>query len=121
MRKNFMLISLVLAIGFLVAVAIGTAGAEMDETITINKAQSKKAPVLFPHEEHKEKFDCQVCHHNATGDKKPESCFNCHGKNPDIPDPSAMSTKQNPFHITCIGCHKEKSQGPTKCAECHKE
>ena len=120
MQKNFLLISVMLALAFFLAIAAGTASAEMNEVITINKAQAKKAPVVFPHDAHGEKYGCQACHHNAKGDVKPQNCFNCHGKDPAIPDPSAMSTKKNPFHITCIGCHKEKAQGPTKCAECHK-
>jgi hypothetical protein len=90
------------------------------EIVIINKAQAKKAPVTFPHEEHAEKFGCQTCHHTVKEGAKPVSCFECHGKNPDIPDPSMSSTKKNPFHIRCRGCHQEKGEGPTKCSECHK-
>ena len=38
---------------------------------------------------------------------------------------SEKSTKKNPYHITCIGCHKEDKKenadttAPTKCTACH--
>ena len=34
-------------------------------------------------------------------------------------------TTKNPFHITCVGCHKEEAKtnaetkAPTKCDQCH--
>lgn len=99
---------------------LAAAHEDMPEVIVIDKAQNKKAPVTFPHEEHAEKFGCQACHHIETADVEPESCFNCHGKDPDIPDPSVSGSKENPFHILCRGCHQEKGEGPTKCGECHK-
>ena len=33
--------------------------------------------------------------------------------------PNQMSLKKNPFHINCVGCHKEQGAGPAKCDECH--
>jgi len=110
------LFAMVMGSAFLVAGAY----ADMPDVITINKAQAKKAPVVFPHGEHAEDFDCTVCHHTATGKDDAKSCFECHGKDPNAPDPSAMSSKENPFHIRCRGCHQEKGEGPTKCNECHK-
>ena len=121
MQRKSVLIAILLALAFLMSAAFVVAEEEMPEVVVINKAQSKKPPVTLNHEEHGEKFGCQVCHHNAKGDVKPQSCFNCHGKDPNIPDPSSMSATKNPFHIACRGCHKEKGEGPVKCTGCHKE
>jgi len=93
----------------------------LPEVFTIDKAQSKKPPVSFNHREHGDSFDCNVCHHNVEkGAMDGNSCFECHGKDPKAPDPSVSSAKENPFHIRCRGCHKEKGEGPTKCNDCHK-
>lgn len=94
---------------------------DMSDVITINKAQAKKPPVVFAHEKHADDIDCVTCHHTVTKDKKAQSCFECHGKNPEIPKPSSANQKDNPFHIRCKGCHKEQGKGPTKCVECHTE
>ena len=111
-------LAIVLGSVAMVTVAHGDMPADV---ITIDKAQAKKAPVVFPHKAHSEANDCVVCHHTATGKDDAKSCFECHGKDPNAPDPSAMSAKENPFHIRCKGCHKEQAKGPTKCGECHKK
>jgi hypothetical protein len=111
----------------LFAIVIGSAALgwamhlTMDEVFVIDKAQSKKAPVTFNHRTHGDNFDCSVCHHNVEkGSMDGSSCFECHGKDPDAPDPSVSSAKENPFHVLCKGCHKEQGKGPTKCGDCHK-
>jgi hypothetical protein len=111
----------------LLAMVIGSAAlgwamhTTLPEIFTIDKAQSKKAPVSFNHLKHGDDFDCSVCHHNVEkGAMDGNSCFECHGKDPDANDPSVSSAKENPFHIRCRGCHKEKGEGPTKCNDCHK-
>jgi hypothetical protein len=119
--KRTVIVALFLTLLMGMATAMVFAHGDMPDVIVIDKAQAKKAPVTLPHEQHGEAFGCQACHHIETADAEPESCFNCHGKDPDIPDPSVSSAKENPFHITCRGCHKEKGEGPTKCGECHKE
>jgi ribosomal protein L40E len=116
-RKTIVLLA-VLALG---AALFGTIAIAADnpDVIVIDKAQAKKPPVIFPHKAHQETNDCVVCHHTAKVADDAESCFNCHGKDPDIPDPSQMSSKKNPFHILCKDCHTELAKGPTKCKECH--
>jgi hypothetical protein len=111
-----------LAIIFITAItsALAIAHGNMPDVITIDKAQAKKPPVVFPHEKHSEDIACVKCHHTITKKEEADSCFECHGKDPDIPNPSVASAKENPFHILCKGCHKEQAKGPTKCAECHK-
>jgi len=120
MNRKFAVVFVLAALVMGMTAILAAAHEDMPEVIVIDKAQAKKAPVTFPHEEHGEKFECKTCHHIETADVEPESCFNCHGKDPDIPDPSVSSTKENPFHILCRGCHQEKGEGPTRCGECHK-
>jgi hypothetical protein len=118
-RKSLILLAtLMITVGFVATIAVGHAG--MPETITIDKAQDKKPPVIFPHEAHAKDNDCTVCHHKDEGKEEKRSCFECHGKDENIPNPGVASQKENPFHILCKGCHKEQGKGPTKCNECHK-
>ncbi len=119
-RKTIIILTLLaMAISLASLVAVAQGGAP--DVITIDKAQAKKPPVVFPHKTHSEANDCTVCHHTATEKEDPQSCFDCHGKDPAAPDPSSMSSKKNPFHVLCKTCHQEKAKGPTKCAECHKK
>lgn len=114
------MVTLLLTVVIGMSVVLAFAHGDMPKVLIIDKAQAKKPPVTLSHDKHGDEFGCQACHHIETADAEPESCFNCHGKDPNIPDPSVSSTKENPFHITCLGCHKEKGKGPTKCGECHK-
>ncbi len=117
------LIALVVAVAFAGTMTFTFAGTP-PETIVIDKAKNKKLGVTFPHKEHSERISCETCHHTAKTPEEAESCFACHGKEPDIPDPSAMSAKKNPFHLTCKVCHSDlkkqgEATGPTKCNDCH--
>ena len=94
---------------------------KIPKTIIIEKTQAKKEAVEFPHEGHAKQFSCLKCHHKATSKEDAESCFKCHGVDPDAPDPSVATAKENPFHIRCRGCHKDYSVGPSKCGGCHKD
>ena len=104
-----------------VTATLAVSHGKMPDVITIDGAQAKKAPVVFLHEKHSHDIKCVICHHTALKEEEAKSCFECHGKDPNAPDPSLSSQKENPFHIQCKGCHKEKGKGPTKCSECHKE
>jgi hypothetical protein len=122
-KLAFILIAMVVAVAFVSTLTYAVAGTP-PETILIDKAKNKKPGVEFPHKVHAEKFECKDCHHTAKIPDEAESCFNCHGKLPDIPDPGVMSAKENPFHILCKTCHSDlkkegKVTGPTKCKECH--
>jgi len=94
---------------------------KVPEMVTIEKAQNKKPPVTFTHIKHSEEINCLKCHHDAKSSADAQSCFVCHGTDPDAPNPGVASAKENPFHIRCKGCHKELGEGPTKCQGCHKE
>jgi hypothetical protein len=52
-----------------------------------------------------------------------EACNTCHLEPEEETTPvcSQMSLKKNPYHINCVGCHKEsgKEAAPTKCDDCH--
>jgi predicted CXXCH cytochrome family protein len=62
--------------------------------------KAKNGDVSFSHQKHKA-IDCATCHQ-----AKP-------GKIADFGKDKA--------HALCIGCHKERNAGPTKCGECHKK
>lgn len=76
--------------------------AAADETVVVLPA--KNGNVTFPHKQHKDmpEMKCTNCHETDKG-----------GKIADLGKEWA--------HKTCMGCHKEKSKGPTKCSECHKK
>lgn len=99
---------------------------QIPENITLDKAQAKKPPVIFPHKSHAERIACDSCHHTQKGltaeTEKVETCASCHldPEKTEIPSMRQMSLTKNPFHILCINCHKQEAKGPTKCAECHK-
>jgi len=54
-------------------------------------------------------------------------CSSCHLEPEEAETPSCKekSTKKNPFHISCVGCHKAakkenaETTAPTKCNACH--
>jgi hypothetical protein len=121
MKRKTVIILTLFAIAISMAALVTIAHGGASDVITIDKAQAKKAPVVFPHKVHAETNDCTVCHHTAKGKDVTQSCFECHGKDPNAPDPSVSSAKENPFHIMCRGCHKEQAKGPTKCGDCHKK
>jgi hypothetical protein len=120
MDRKLIIVLSVLALFVSLTGLAAVAHENMPDMIIIDKVQARKPPVTLNHEKHGEELGCQACHHIETADAEPESCFNCHGKDPDIPDPSS-GKKDNPFHMTCRGCHKEKGKGPVKCTECHKK
>ena len=123
---------LLLSVGLLAVLAlVATAGfavtaAEAPESATLDQCMDKKTAVQFPHAAHWEVTACTTCHHTQEGleagsDMEVQRCVTCH-QNPEsaeTPDCSQMSLSKNPYHISCVGCHKESSAGPTKCDECH--
>ena len=120
MKRKTVIILTILAMVVGSAALVAVAYGDMPDVVTIDGAQAKKAPVVFPHGDHAEDIECTVCHHTAKGKDDAQSCFECHGKDPKANDPSVSSAKVNPFHIRCRGCHQEKGEGPTKCNDCHK-
>lgn len=113
------------AVTILAAVAV--AAVQVPETVTLDKAKNKQAPVVMPHKAHADKYACDTCHHTQKGltaeatEVKP--CASCHldPEKPETPSMREMSLSKNPFHKLCIDCHKKEAKGPTKCAECHKK
>lgn len=100
------------------------------DKILIDDCRDKKAAVPFGHKQHinEAKIACDTCHHTQKGlkagsDAVVKKCAACH-LNPTDKAQSCKekSTSKNPYHIRCLGCHKEKAdpKAPTKCAECHK-
>lgn len=121
MKRKVLVVMFALVLGTVFAGSVGLAAKDIPVTITIDKAQAKKPPVIFPHKDHADKIDCLKCHHKARSKEDVITCFKCHGTDPDAPDPGAASARENPFHIRCRGCHKEEGKGPSKCKACHAE
>ena len=117
-----------LAIGAAMALAITfvmrptAVGGKTPTVIEIKGCQKKKPPVKFQHAKHVKDLKasgvtCKTCHHKAGKEKK---CSTCHAKpQKGIGTCDVASGTKNPFHKTCIGCHKKMTKGPKKCKECH--
>ena len=130
MRKLFLMTIIVLtALAALVAFAT-----EVPENITIDACADTKTAVEFPHKAHFENAACVDCHHSEEGltaetaaDMKVATCASCHvePEKAETPKCSEKSTKKNPYHIRCLGCHKDTkkenadTKAPTKCTACH--
>jgi hypothetical protein len=106
----------------------------MPGTVTLDSCQAKQPPVEFDHAAHVARAECVKCHHTqpdltATSGEA-QTCASCH-KDPKDKAPSCaeMSPTKNPFHINCMGCHKDavakdaslKGKAPVTCKECHKK
>ena len=106
--------------------------AELPGNITLQGCGTKQPPVDFDHAKHAEGTKCADCHHTqpdltATSGEA-ATCLSCH-KDPkdDALDCAEMSPKKNPYHINCMGCHKDaikkdaslKGKAPTTCKACH--
>jgi Class III cytochrome C family len=108
--------------------AAGTV-AGVSTILTIDEAKAKQPGVAFDHAKHAAGLAaCDVCHHTQKGLTKDstdpvKSCAVCHldPKDEKTPSMREMSAAKNPFHVRCIGCHKEQKKGPTSCTECHKK
>ena len=103
------------------------------EKVKIDDCVTKKSAVEFPHGAHvKAIAECKTCHHTqpaltATSTEKVETCGSCHvaPEKAETPKCSEMSATENPFHMSCVKCHKEElakkadTKAPTKCDQCH--
>jgi len=130
MKKSRWIVIPVVAASFALAVVAFAAKAkDAPESATIDACKKKKAAVVFPHKKHVDaKLECAKCHHTqkdlkAGADVEVKKCSSCHltPEKPETPKCTETSSKKNPFHISCTGCHKEQKKGPTKCKECHKK
>jgi len=112
MRKGT--IALFVALAFLCSLFAGVsiAAKATAPTKPLTLKGKTKGPVAFTHVNHK--MDCKECHHKGEPSDKCEKCHKpaAEGKTPGLKDA---------FHKNCMGCHKAKKQGPTKCDECHKK
>jgi len=116
----------VIAAGIFAMFGMLASAASPPEHITIDDCIAKKSAVEFPHAVHFDKYECSTCHHTQedltleTADQA-KPCSQCHmePEKAGTPTCSEMSPKKNPFHITCVSCHKTEKAGPTKCGDCH--
>jgi nitrate/TMAO reductase-like tetraheme cytochrome c subunit len=130
MRKFFLVSLSVMA----VSVALVAFAGDLPENITIDQCATKKAPVEFSHKAHFEYATCVDCHHTSEGltlenaaEMEVATCGSCHiePEKAETPKCSDKTKKGNPYHINCIGCHKEikaekaDTTAPTSCKACH--
>jgi len=119
MRKRI-LIGLMVLGTTVVDLYAGVEAAKAPGKVVLQQCKKKKSGVAFDHAQHskKRKIDCKTCHHTG----KQAKCVSCHaGKAKDKkPGCEEMSPKKNPYHITCMGCHKKQNKGPKTCKACHK-
>jgi hypothetical protein len=124
---------LVPSLGVILLFVAVIASAHYPATIKIDEAKSKQPAVTLDHAKHGDTRvkNCGVCHHTQKDITKEvalankvdvKKCSTCHldPKSDKIPSMREMSLTKNPFHIRCIGCHKEGKKGPTVCKDCHK-
>lgn len=122
MRKSILGLGLGIAA---LLIAVAPLAATAPDSTTIDDCVAKKSAVEFPHAAHFEVTECTTCHHTDEGltadSGTAQPCGECHNspESPDTPECAQMSLKKNPFHINCVGCHKEQAAGPAKCDECH--
>jgi hypothetical protein len=123
--------ALVVAAGVFV---ISAQAADAPKMIKLDACGTKQPAVEFDHAKHMERTECKTCHHTqadltATSGGEVQTCASCH-KDPEkasTPSCTSMSPTKNPFHIRCMGCHKEEVKkdaalkAPTKCNGCHKK
>jgi hypothetical protein len=98
------------------------------DTVVLDDAgpEARRAPVEFPHKLHVENVDrCDTCHHTQEGltagpDIEVQTCASCHLE-PDegVPGIREMGMRNNPYHLSCVNCHREREKGPTACNDCH--
>ncbi len=139
MRKLF-LMTIIMSMALVALVAFADEHPEaaettaVPETITIDACADTKAAVEFPHKAHFEFAACVDCHHTNEGltaetaaEMEVATCSSCHLDPEEAETPSCKekSSKKNPYHINCIGCHKDyikehaDSSAPKKCSACH--
>lgn len=131
MRKFF---PLALVAAFVIAgtALIAVPASQAPDKVTIDDCVTKKSAVEFPHGEHAKHIECATCHHTQKELKagaaiEVKTCGTCHvtPEAAETPVCSQMSATKNPFHITCVGCHKEEkkknadTKAPTGCNDCH--
>jgi hypothetical protein len=131
-RKLIVLGGVALLAVFAAAGSFAATPKEAPDVVKIDDCVAKKAAVDFPHGTHAKAIACTTCHHTqegltATSTLEVQTCASCHvaPEKAETPKCSEMSLTKNPFHISCVNCHKEEIKKdatkalPTKCDECH--
>lgn len=132
MRKLFVPFALA-ALAVLAGTAlVAVPASQAPDQATLDDCVAKKSAVVFPHGQHAKDIACATCHHTqadleAGAATEVKTCGTCHvtPEKAETPVCSQMSMTKNPFHLTCVNCHKEEakknaeSKAPTKCDQCH--
>lgn len=130
MKKLAMVVLSVMVVMLFATGAFAVKANAAPAKITIDDAAKKQPAVTFDHAAHGKLTKCETCHHTqkgltATATTEVATCASCH-LNPEkaeTPKISEMSMTKNPYHISCVKCHKDSknAKAPTKCTECHKK
>jgi hypothetical protein len=128
MRKWLLVVGCIAIAMAASTVASAATASEAPESVTLDGCMAKRSAVEYPHKLHADTIECVTCHHTQEGlaaesDMTVETCDSCHLSPADeaTPDCTQMSLSKNPYHINCVGCHKEDGAetAPTKCDDCH--
>lgn len=134
MRKTIAVVAAAALVLLGTTVAIAATAKQAPEKVKIADCQAKQGPVEMSHKAHVGLTECKHCHHTqadlkAGSDAVVQKCGECHVKPAKDTTPKCAdgSMTKNPFHVNCLGCHKDaikkdaKVKAPTKCGECHKK
>jgi len=93
--------------------------------IIIDRLENKYKAVSFEHTLHAKLIgNCGTCHHHQdeyteTADKDQiKGCYVCHPSSFDF-EHLNRPRLVGAYHISCLGCHKDRGVGPITCDECH--
>ncbi len=89
-----------------------------------NAFEDLYGPVRFMHAKHAASLmgNCALCHHARPSDpqrKETVACRACHRAVADPDRPGCVSLKAA-YHLSCVGCHRDRHKGPTHCGGCHR-
>jgi len=132
MRKLFVPVVFAALVALAGTALVAVPASQAPDQVAIDDCVSKKSAVAFPHNEHAKRLECATCHHTQADLKagaatEVKTCGTCHTtpEAAETPVCSQMSMTKNPFHLTCVNCHKEEAKknaetkAPTKCDQCH--
>ncbi len=91
----------------------------------VHTADDAYGPVRFMHTNHAANLttNCAACHHFRPADTAADEivrCAACHQEPYTQPDKTRVGLKAA-YHLQCLGCHRQREQGPVDCSGCHQK
>ncbi len=129
--KKILLVTVVTAAGFLVAISALAKQTDPAENgprvIRIDELQQRRPAVPFDHFKHASihgyNIKCTTCHHKSKGTDVETTCSDCHKSRRE----GRRLSLKGAFHKRCVGCHvmynnkMHKQVAPHRCEDCHKK